>query len=72
MGFEEDLRNYENAARILKYFGVESVNLLSNNPKKFESLENYGIDITKRIELVVPTNKYNQDYMDTKKKKWVT
>ncbi|MBM2658311.1 GTP cyclohydrolase II [Staphylococcus pseudoxylosus] len=69
LGFEEDLRNYQHAAQILKYFGVESVNLLSNNPKKFESLENYGINITKRVELVVPTNKYNQDYMDTKKEK---
>ncbi|HLR19917.1 MAG TPA: GTP cyclohydrolase II [Staphylococcus sp.] len=69
LGFEEDLRDYKDAAKILKYFGIEKVNLLSNNPKKFESLETYGVDIAKRIELVVPTNKYNQDYMDTKKEK---
>ncbi|PHK50867.1 GTP cyclohydrolase II [Staphylococcus edaphicus] len=69
LGFEEDLRDYQQAAQILKYFGVESVNLLSNNPKKFESLETYGIHISTRIELVVPTNPYNQDYMDTKKEK---
>ncbi|MBN6204542.1 3,4-dihydroxy-2-butanone-4-phosphate synthase [Staphylococcus saprophyticus] len=69
LGFEEDLRDYQNAAQILKYFGVDSVNLLSNNPKKFESLESYGIHIAKRIELIVPTNAYNQDYMDTKKEK---
>lgn len=69
LGFEEDLRDYKDAAQILKYFGIEKVNLLSNNPKKFESLEIYGIDIAKRIELVVPTNKHNQDYMDTKKVK---
>ena len=55
-------------AQILKYFGIEQVNLLSNNPKKFESLQNYGVQIAQRIELVVPTNKYNQDYMDTKSK----
>ncbi|MEB8124892.1 3,4-dihydroxy-2-butanone-4-phosphate synthase [Staphylococcus succinus] len=69
LGFEEDLRDYKEAAQILKYFGIEKVNLLSNNPKKFESLEIYGIDIAKRIELVVPTNKHNQGYMDTKKVK---
>ncbi|RIP34020.1 3,4-dihydroxy-2-butanone-4-phosphate synthase [Staphylococcus gallinarum] len=69
LGFEEDLRDYADAAQILKYFGIEQVNLLSNNPKKFESLQNYGVNIAKRIELVVPTNKYNQDYMDTKKVK---
>ena len=67
LGFEEDLRDYADAAQILKYFGIEQVNLLSNNPKKFESLQNYGVQIAQRIELVVPTNKYNQDYMDTKK-----
>ncbi|MGO2078673.1 MAG: GTP cyclohydrolase II, partial [Staphylococcus equorum] len=69
LGFDEDLRDYKDAARILKYFGIESVNLLSNNPKKFESLETYGVNINKRIDLVVPTNKFNQDYMDTKKEK---
>ena len=68
LGFEEDLRDYADAAQILKYFGIEQVNLLSNNPKKFESLQNYGVQIAQRIELVVPTNKYNQDYMDTKSK----
>ncbi|MCG7338396.1 3,4-dihydroxy-2-butanone-4-phosphate synthase [Staphylococcus sp. ACRSN] len=67
LGFEEDLRDYQDAAHILKYFGIDEVNLLSNNPKKFESLQNYGVNIAKRIELVVPTNKYNKDYMDTKK-----
>ena len=69
LGFEEDLRDYQNAAKILKYLGVKRVNLLSNNPKKFGSLENYGIDIAKRIDLIVPTNKYKQDYMKTKKEK---
>ncbi|WP_251942754.1 3,4-dihydroxy-2-butanone-4-phosphate synthase [Staphylococcus sp. Marseille-Q5304] len=69
LGFDEDLRDYRDAAEILNYFGIENVNLISNNPKKFESLETYGINIAQRIELVVPTNKYNQDYMDTKKVK---
>ncbi|MDT3982521.1 bifunctional 3,4-dihydroxy-2-butanone-4-phosphate synthase/GTP cyclohydrolase II, partial [Staphylococcus ureilyticus] len=35
----------------------------------FGSLENYGIDIAKRIELVIPSNQYNQAYMKTKKEK---
>ncbi|WP_436854162.1 3,4-dihydroxy-2-butanone-4-phosphate synthase [Staphylococcus caeli] len=69
LGFDEDLRDYQDAAQILKYFGVERVNLLSNNPKKFQCLETYGIDINKRIDLIVETNEYNQDYMDTKKLK---
>jgi len=69
LGFDEDLRDYQDAAQILKYFDVERVNLLSNNPKKFQCLETYGININKRIDLIVETNEYNQDYMDTKKLK---
>lgn len=69
LGFEEDLRDYFEAAQILKYFGIEKVNLLSNNPLKFRSLEEYGIEIAQRIELIIPENKYNHDYLTTKKTK---
>ncbi len=69
LGFDDDLRDYNIAAQILKYFNVEKVNLLSNNPKKFEGLTEYGINIQKRIELIVPETKYNHNYMTTKKEK---
>lgn len=36
LGFDEDLRDYHIAAQILKYFNIEHINLLSNNPSKFE------------------------------------
>ncbi len=69
LGFDDDLRDYNIAAQILKYFNVEKVNLLSNNPKKFEGLTEYGINIQKRIEIIVPETKYNHEYMTTKKEK---
>lgn len=69
LGFDDDLRDYNIAAQILKYFNVEKINLLSNNPKKFEGLTEYGINIQKRIELIVPETKYNHEYMTTKKEK---
>ena len=69
LGFDEDLRDYNIAAQILKYFNVEKVNLLSNNPKKFEGLKEYGINIEDRIELIVPETAYNHKYMETKKSK---
>ncbi len=34
LGFEADLRNYELPGEILRYFGLKSVRLLSNNPDK--------------------------------------
>ena len=69
LGFDEDLRDYHVAAEILKYFGLSKINLLSNNPKKFEGLEDYGIEIVDRIELIVPETQYNHSYMETKKNK---
>ena len=69
LGFDEDLRDYHVAAEILKYFDISEINLLSNNPKKFEGLEDYGIEIVDRIELIVPETPYNHSYMETKKKK---
>ena len=67
LGFDEDLRDYHVAAEILKYFDISEINLLSNNPKKFEGLEDYGIEIVDRIELIVPETQYNHSYMETKK-----
>lgn len=69
LGFDEDLRDYHVAAEILKYFDISEINLLSNNPKKFEGLEDYGIEIVERIELIVPETQYNHSYMETKKNK---
>ncbi|HDK4292544.1 TPA: GTP cyclohydrolase II, partial [Staphylococcus aureus] len=67
LGFDEDLRDYHIAAQILKYFNIEHINLLSNNPSKFEGLKQYGIDIAERIEVIVPETVHNHDYMVTKK-----
>nr|WP_272108722.1 3,4-dihydroxy-2-butanone-4-phosphate synthase [Staphylococcus sp. NRL 22/194] len=69
LGFDEDLRDYHIAARILNYFNVQQVNLLSNNPKKFEGLEEYGIKVADRTEIIVPETAHNHDYMTTKKLK---
>ena len=69
LGFDEDLRDYHVAAEILKYFDISEINLLSNNPKKFVGLEDYGIEIVDRIELIVPETQYNHSYMETKKNK---
>ena len=55
LGFDEDLRDYHVAAEILKYFDIREINLLSNNPKKFEGLEDYGIE----IELNLSFQKHN-------------
>ena len=67
LGFEPDLRDYDIAAQILKYLGVSSVHLLSNNPDKFQGLEKYNITIKGRIPLITNENENNHDYLEVKK-----
>jgi len=65
LGFEADERNYEMVEIILHHFGIKSIKLLTNNPKKMQSLKN--IEILKRIPIIIKPNKYNEDYLKTKK-----
>jgi len=67
LGFEADERNYEIVEVILHHFKIKSIKLLTNNPKKIESLKD--IEIVDRIPIVMEANKYNKDYLKTKKDK---
>lgn len=67
LGFEADLRDYTEASQILKYFNIEEIRLISNNPDKFQQIQDLGIRITDRIPVVIPANKTNQSYLNTKK-----
>ncbi len=68
LGFKEDLRDYGIGAQILRDLGVGEVRLLTNNPHKIESLQRYGVKIT-RVPLEVTTHVGNIDYLRTKKEK---
>lgn len=69
LGFGEDLRDYNIAAEILKYFGIKEIKLLTNNPKKISDLKKHGIDVVERIPLVTEPNEYNKKYLETKRKR---
>lgn len=68
LGFDADLRTYEEAAAMLKHLEVDEVTLLSNNPKKIEGLQKEGITVHSR-EHIVTANIYNEDYLNIKKEK---
>ena len=68
LGFDADLRTYEEAAAMLKHLNVEEVTLLSNNPRKIKGLADEGIIVHSR-EHITAANIYNQDYLKTKKEK---
>src|SRR5438034_10268042 len=49
LGFEADHRNYELCAEVLRHFPVSRVRLMSNKPKKIDSLKAAGIPVAERI-----------------------
>ncbi|MGH1366305.1 MAG: GTP cyclohydrolase II [Calditrichia bacterium] len=69
LGFPDDLRRYDVAAEMLKTLGVNSVQLLTNNVNKIRGLEEFGIDVSKRIPLQIEPNDINRGYLQTKAKK---
>ncbi len=65
LGFKADERTYEIVTFILNHFGIKKINLLTNNPKKVDSISD--IEIIKRIPIIMKSNKYNKDYLNVKK-----
>lgn len=69
LGFDEDLREYYIGSQILRDLGVKSMRLLTNNPLKVHGLEDYGIQIIKRVPIQMEATKYDAFYLKTKQKK---
>ncbi|MEN8651920.1 GTP cyclohydrolase II [Streptomyces sp. 21So2-11] len=67
LGLPVDSRDYSVAAEILHDLGVRSVQLLSNNPRKSESLRSNGIGIESLVPLLIPPSAENRFYQWTKR-----
>lgn len=69
LGFDDDLRDYTDAALMLQCLGVRSVELLTNNPHKIADLQRNGIEVARRIPLRPPDNEHNREYIRVKQRK---
>lgn len=69
LGFAPDLREYGEGAQILGDLGISEVRLMTNNPCKIKGLAGYGIIISERVPVIIPANKHNQRYLETKREK---
>ncbi len=69
LGFAADLRDYSICKNMLEHLGVHSIRLMTNNPKKVESLKSYGLNIVERVPIQVGRNPHNAGYLDTKARK---
>ncbi|MFF4752037.1 GTP cyclohydrolase II [Streptomyces sp. NPDC002514] len=66
-GLPADARDYGVAAGILHDLGVVSVRLMSNNPRKRESLLRYGIRVAEEVPVLIPPCENNITYLRTKR-----
>ena len=69
LGFHEDERNYEIVSAMANHLKIQSIDLMTNNPKKIDAIKKSGIKINKRISIKSKSNDYNKNYLDTKAKK---
>jgi GTP cyclohydrolase II len=70
LGLPDDAREYDSAAAILRLLKVSSVRLMSNNPKKFDTLAKHGIPVRERVALAIPVREENERYIRTKQLKF--
>ena len=67
LGFMADKRDYGIGAQICRDLGLRKIRILTNNPKKINRLEVYGIKIVEQIPLKAEPSKHNINYLKTKK-----
>jgi 3,4-dihydroxy 2-butanone 4-phosphate synthase/GTP cyclohydrolase II len=69
LGFKADQRDYGIGVQILKDLGVQSMRLLSNNPRKLVGIEGYQLSVAEWIPLEIPASDATRRYLTTKKNK---
>ncbi|HEV2704626.1 MAG TPA: GTP cyclohydrolase II [Pyrinomonadaceae bacterium] len=69
LGFEADMRRYEQCAEILADLGLRRVRMMSDNPEKIQALRRAGLEVVERVRLEVEPHDCFANYLKTKKEK---
>ncbi len=69
LGHQADERDYRIAALILRDLQLQSVRLITNNPRKIQELEKHGIVVEQRVPIEVGHHRENLPYLKTKAEK---
>lgn len=69
LGHAVDLRDYALPVEILRFLGIRSLRLMTNNPDKISAVRAAGIKIVERVSANVPGNPHSAYYLATKRKK---
>jgi 3,4-dihydroxy 2-butanone 4-phosphate synthase/GTP cyclohydrolase II len=66
LGLPADTRDYREAATVLAHLGVQSIRLLTNNPRKVEGLRSAGTIVAAVVPLPTAPHHRNAGYLSTK------
>ncbi|KJG15494.1 GTP cyclohydrolase II [Photobacterium angustum] len=66
LGFGDDLRDFSEAAYMLKALGLSEIRLVTNNPKKIRELSENGINIVEVVGTKAHVKDGNESYLKTK------
>ena len=66
LGFHEDERSYEIVSSMATHLNINSIDLMTNNPKKIDALKKLGVKINKRVPILSKSNQHNEKYLKTK------
>ncbi len=69
LGLKPDLREYGIGAQILADQGLTTIRILTNNPRKIVGIEGYGLTVSERVTLQMPSTKHTAKYLNTKREK---
>jgi 3,4-dihydroxy 2-butanone 4-phosphate synthase/GTP cyclohydrolase II len=69
LGFPADSREYGIGYQILADLGLTSIRLLTNNPRKMEGVDAYGLTVSEQVPIEVPPNAENRRYLAAKRDK---
>ncbi len=66
LGFGDDLRDFTEAAEMLKALGINTIRLVTNNPKKIRELKSHGIQIEEVVNTSAHIKLGNESYLQAK------
>ncbi len=69
LGFGDDERDYRVAGEMVRALGIESVQLMTNNPRKLEGLRQHGVPVNGRMPHIMQPNRHNASYLLTKQQR---
>jgi GTP cyclohydrolase II len=64
-----DARQYDVASAMLVELGVESIELLTNNPDKVDKLRELGVRVERRIPVLIAATPFSANYLDVKRRR---